>query len=294
MVCSGGEGLLCTVSRPSSHSSLSFVLQVQTCVDSHGLLGLTEWLRREHADRVVGLVCEVQILVPWGLEGRRHSHWPYKFLRQPDPTLLAEDFAKSGNRDAKESAAAAPAPPASCPTVVDRGPECFRQATSMGCGLAAAAELIFRLRGSQTEPDTARLLRDALVFDRVDRSLPPKTEQDALYRSGFDGFGFEDAINLQLEDVSKHVSWVHGGRSDHTAIETVQRSSTDNPAMLVVVNPDGSQHWVSCLGVVERLAVFADPADGRCKRVALQHVKNGFYGEPAAARRFKQNGYLGT
>ena len=278
---------------------------VQTCVDSHGLLGLTKWFRREHADRAVGLVCEVQILVPWGLEGRRHSHWPYKFLRQTDPTLLAEDFAKSGNRNAKEKKKEDPAPPAAVqpapaaalairPPVVIRGPECFLQATSMGCGLAAAAEMIFRLNGSQTKPDMARLLRDALALDQADRSLPPKTEEDALYKSGFDGYGFEDAINHQLDGNGNRVSWVHGGRQDHTAFETLQRSSTDNPAMLVIVNSGGSQHWVCCLGTAGKLAVFADPADGCCKCLALQHVRDGFYGEPAEERRFKQNGYLGT
>jgi len=164
----------------------------------------------------------------------------------------------------------------------------YKQTRTMSCGPTAAAEMVKRISNQVLEPaQMGRMVMEALPLDG-DANHPNKTRQEAMDEFGFEGYGFEAAINNQIG--AERVTWMHGGREDHSALEAVERSGVNDPAMLVVYHPLG-QHWLVTLGKDEggTKGRFVDPSDGMEWQVKMEDIRKGIYYQNT---NFKQNGYL--
>mmetsp|Transcript_66321 Transcript_66321/g.138252 ORF Transcript_66321/g.138252 Transcript_66321/m.138252 type:complete len:183 (-) Transcript_66321:428-976(-) len=162
---------------------------------------------------------------------------------------------------------------------------CYKQGHKMACGPACASFLCKALNSNTplTEEEHTQLVLTALQGDH-DRQHPNKTIDQALKDYGFEGYGFEEAINMHLKTngASKGVRWMSG-----TAFHASKASSTVNPSMLVV-QYSTHEHWVVALGKdASGHLLFADPADGKVWPVDEVDVEDGKYGTAV----FKQNGY---
>ena len=162
-----------------------------------------------------------------------------------------------------------------------RGPNCYKQNRPMSCGPTCAAEMIYRLNGKKdlTPQDLGELLKDAHHV-----GAEWGTKDEALDTHGFEGYGFENAINKQT--LPKKVKW----HDEKDAVYAAQHSSRESPVMLVV-NNQYAQHWILSFGMDGKdSVVFCDPDDGGEWAVPLSDVKKGMYTEQMF---FKNNGFLG-